>query len=210
MNIDISTKKLNELFNQDFSFIKHLENPSEEVQLLAISNNPFAIKYIKNPTDTVKFEAIKNNGVYIEFIKEPSLELQLVAVNQFGSAIKYIKNASLKVKIASANKDMYSVLSMTPLKESEYSEALEGNCFLIKLIENPSVEMQLQAVKKNGLSIWFIEKPNLEVQLAALSQNIKAIYFLEKFTNIESKMYAIKQGVPVSFFKNTLKELVLE
>ena len=38
----------------DYNNIRHIENPSEEVQLAAVNKNPKAIKYIKNPCEKVK------------------------------------------------------------------------------------------------------------------------------------------------------------
>ena len=39
--------------------IKYIENPTEEMQLLAVKEEPYAIQFIKNPTKKVKALARK-------------------------------------------------------------------------------------------------------------------------------------------------------
>ena len=62
------------------NLLQYIENPSEEVQLAAVSQDGWAIQYIKNPSE----------------------EVQLAAVNQNGDAIQYIKNLSEEVQLASS------------------------------------------------------------------------------------------------------------
>src|SRR5574344_1845703 len=49
----------------------------------------------------------------------------------------------------------------------------------LKFIKNPSEEVQLEAVKQNGLAIQYIVNPSEEVQLEAVKQNGLAIQYID-------------------------------
>lgn len=51
---------------------------------------------------------------------------------------------------------------------------------LIEFIEEPTYEMQLEAVKQRGTSIEYIKNPSFKVQLEAVKQNGYAIEYIEK------------------------------
>jgi hypothetical protein len=54
--------------------IKHIENPSEKVQLIAVNKDPDSIKDIQNPTERVQLAAVKHDLRLINFIKNPTEE----------------------------------------------------------------------------------------------------------------------------------------
>ena len=57
-----------------------------------------------------------------------------------------------------------------------------NNGELIKFIDNPSEELQLEVVKKNGYSIKFIENPSERVQLAAVEKDPYSIQYIQNPT----------------------------
>jgi hypothetical protein len=75
---------------RDYDAIKYIENPSEEVQLAAIENYYAAIKFIKNPTLKVKVEAIKANGEAINYISNYDLDDVKVFIGENINVVKYI------------------------------------------------------------------------------------------------------------------------
>jgi len=80
--------------------IEHIKNPSEQVQMAAVSESGWAIEYIKNPSEQVQMAAVKKDGRAIEHIKNPSEQVQMAAVSESGWAIEYIKNPSEQVQMA--------------------------------------------------------------------------------------------------------------
>ena len=71
------------------------KNPSEELQILAVSKDYDAIKYIENPSENVQLAAIENYYAAIKFIKNPSLKAKIKAIILNGEAINYISNYDL-------------------------------------------------------------------------------------------------------------------
>jgi hypothetical protein len=61
---------LEKALNNNGSAIKHIQNPSDELLLMAIRRNARNIQYIKNPTDEMKLAAIKQNTTTIQYIKD--------------------------------------------------------------------------------------------------------------------------------------------
>lgn len=63
--------------------------------------------------------------------------------------------------------------------EEEQLAAIIGDCWdEIKYIYNPSLKVQLAAVKKDGYAIRFINNPSEEVQLEAVKEDSNAIKFI--------------------------------
>ena len=83
---------------KDGLVIQYIENPSEQVKLAAVKQYGGAIRFIENPTDEIKMEAIKQDGFVIKDIENPTEEMQLEAIKQNRKYVKHIENPSQKVK----------------------------------------------------------------------------------------------------------------
>ena len=57
------------------------------------------------------------------------------------------------------------------MDESRFIKMININPTLIENIKNPTDEMKLLAVRKNGLVIKYIENPTKEMQEIAISKN---------------------------------------
>ena len=79
-------KDINTLFKAiisiDGNLIQYIENPSEELMLLAVKQNGMAIKHIlpMKQTEEIKMEAIKNNPCCFEYVYEPTIPMWLSAI----------------------------------------------------------------------------------------------------------------------------------
>ena len=105
--------------------LSELKNPSEKVQLAVVRNDPKVILYLKNPSEKIQISAIQNNPNVIKYIKEPTEKVQLLAIKKDPSVFIHIHNPTEKVKIAAVQKDPS----------------------LIKYIKNPTKEIQILAGK---------------------------------------------------------------
>ena len=85
------------MVQKDPSSIKHIQNPSERVQLAAVKKFGNSIHFIPNPSETVQLEAVEKNPYSIYHIENPSEKVQLVAVRKKAYSIRYIQNPSEKV-----------------------------------------------------------------------------------------------------------------
>jgi hypothetical protein len=89
--------------NQDIHLLKKIRNPSEKVQLFAVTKSSDAlgtliIRLGITPSEKVQLEAVKRSGSVIEYIKNPSEAVQLEAVKNNIHCYKYIKKPSEAVK----------------------------------------------------------------------------------------------------------------
>jgi len=69
--------------------IQNISNPSNEVQLAAITQNPYAITRIKKEicTEEAKILAVSKEPFLITYISNPSEEVMLAAVRRNGCAL---------------------------------------------------------------------------------------------------------------------------
>jgi hypothetical protein len=217
-------------------YIKNISNPLEIIQLEAVKQDGGFINYIKNPTNLVQLKAVENDGCAIKYISNPSEEVQLVAVKKHGLAIKFIKNPTNYVKETAKsfyqnnyNNSINIQLIMTDFIEYNLTEELkidsvkkDGN--LIKYIIHPSENIQLAAVKQNGLAIdyislcfnkdvyddgWVRYVPSEAVQLAAVKQNGLSIICIKNPSD-KIKLAAIMQNeYCIKYIKNLSEDLQL-
>lgn len=69
----------------------------EEEQIENIKKCPISIKYINNPNENIQLLAVQENGTLIQYINNPSEKVQLEAVKYNSFAIEQIHNPSDKV-----------------------------------------------------------------------------------------------------------------
>ena len=119
-----------------------VDNPSEDVQLKAVTHDTKALDFIKNPSEAVQLAAVKESGWSISSIQNPSETVQLAAVKTSCSSIQFIKNPSEAVQLA----------------------AVKQNGRAIQFIKNPSEAVQLAAVKENINAIEYIKNPTDKVK----------------------------------------------
>ena len=171
--------------------IKDIDNPSEELQLIAVKLNGNTIQYINNPSEEIQLIAVRQDGWAIQYINNPSEELQLIAVKQNGWVIQYINNPSEELQL----------------------EAAKQNGLVIQYIDNPSEEVQIAAVKQNGNAIQYIDNPSEEVQLVAVRQDEYVIrYIIDKgiIPSEEVQLVAVRQDeYVIRYIDNPSEEVQL-
>jgi hypothetical protein len=83
------------LVKRAWNSIRLIDNPSEAVQLAAVTRDGLALDIIVKkgikPSEAVQIAAVSESGIIIQDIRNPSEAVQLAAVNQTGYAIEFIK-----------------------------------------------------------------------------------------------------------------------
>ena len=121
----------------------------------------------------------------------------------------------IQMKIIEDNlfNDKYNELSIKYIKNPTKQvclEAVKRNGYAIQHIKNPTEEMCLEAVKRCGNTIKYIDNTTEEMQLEAVKQNGLSIKFIENPTK-EMCMEAIRQDeLSINFIKNPTKDMYLE
>jgi hypothetical protein len=127
------------------NYIEFVDNPSEPVQLAAVSNIPSTIRHIENPSEKVQLAAVKKHGHVIDYIIKkgiiPSEKVQLAAVSENGPSIKYIVRKGI-----------------TPSEPVQLAAIKEGATY-IEYIDEPTENVQLAAVTKNPKVFKYIKNP---------------------------------------------------
>lgn len=76
--------------------LEFLENPSLELQKIAIESVPCSIKFIKNPCEEIQILAVKKEDFAINYISNPCEEAQLLALESDKDLYNRILNPCLK------------------------------------------------------------------------------------------------------------------
>lgn len=155
--------------------IRKIKNPSEEVQMAAVTVNGDALQYIKNPSPAVQLAAVKEYAPAIQYIENPSEELQMVAVKSSPGTLRNIKNPSRKVQLFLVQYDGNLLRLIENPSEEVQMAAIKSDPWQIANVSDPSEEMQLLAVGKVGHTIKYIRNPSEKVQLAAINEHPHSI-----------------------------------
>lgn len=102
------------------------ESEKVEKTLKLLSKNGLSLKFIKNPTEEMQLVAVKQNADTIQFINNPIELIQLEAINQHPSSLRLFINFATNVVIV---------------------EAIKKDPFVIRYIQNPTIEMQRVAIQ---------------------------------------------------------------
>jgi hypothetical protein len=112
------------LVNFRINNIQFIDNPSEDIQLKAVTTDPFTIRHINNPTEAVQLIAVKNDGMLIEHINNPSEQVKKAAINQNPNA-KNVINLTYEEKINLNIKHFNQLLSQGYITQEEYNDLIK-------------------------------------------------------------------------------------
>ena len=172
------------------SLIQYITNPPKELQVLAVSKDLSSIQYIKNPSEHLQKLVITKNPSSIQYITEPTEYIQVLAVSKDLSSIQYIKNPTLKTLLAAIG--LADVNNFTALYEQLYeiinNLSLDKQCMFVRYhpkaiiyIRNQTKEIQLAAVKSNGIAIKYIKNPcHYDVYVTAIRNSKNAINYINQ------------------------------
>jgi hypothetical protein len=90
---------------------KGLVENSESNEIAKIKNNPFDIRNIRNPSEQLQLFAVSLAGDVIQYIKNPTEKVQLAAVNKNPFDIKYIINPSEEVQLAAVKQNILLIFT---------------------------------------------------------------------------------------------------
>jgi hypothetical protein len=143
------------------TLIQFIPNPSQELGLAAVKQDPWAINYIKNPSEEIVLEVVKKfpfPGKYITRVKNPSPKFQLAIVNEEGTLIKFLYEMGIQPS--------------PPVKLA----AVKNDGFAIQFIPNPSDELKIEAVKRDPDAIEFIGDQPEEAQIAVIEYDYSSYF----------------------------------
>ena len=158
---------------EDPHSIINLDNPSEELQQLAVSGDADLIEYVRNPSETTQLIAVRNSGKSIAYIKNPTPAVQELSVEKNPRNIEHIKNPSPEIQLKAVQASPYSII----------------------YIDNPTEAAQLAAVSSYGGIINSLYENDVGVPepviLAALKQDGNAIKYVRGELSEEMQMTAV-------------------
>lgn len=188
-NIEENQKKL---ITDNPYLIKQIENPSKELQLIAIKNDPTNIQYIKNPDKEIQMIAVEKDATNIRYIETPEIDVQLVSIQENPMRLQYIKNPSQKVELTALKKDDYVIkYILNPTIEMQQL-AIDKNPQNLQYLKNPDESVVMQALKKDGKVIQYINNPSSAMQLKAIENDPQSIYYISN-PDIKIKSLAVKK-----------------
>ncbi len=109
-------ERVNRHYGMNADVIQYFTNPSEAVQLAAVTHKGFILQWLPNPSEAVQLAAIRqpwarpmnsvtNDAWNIRYIKDPTERVQLEAVEQIPSVLREIARPTRAVQMAAVSAD---------------------------------------------------------------------------------------------------------
>ena len=140
-----------------------LNSMDESNQIVLLQKDSSLFRYIKNPSERVQIAAVSKYGSAIKYIIRagitPSEAVQIAAVSKYGSAINYIIRAGITpseaVQTASVSEDAYAIkyiidAGITPSETVQLAAVSRSGLVIHYIIDagiTPSEAVQIAAVR---------------------------------------------------------------
>ena len=158
-----------------------INNPTEDAQLMAVNRNAGTIITIREPTNAVYMAAIKGDPHTIQYVKvQPKSILDACKYQILKYILKRIKDGTMHSpdelilrNIQHTNWPELDII-LKSLK-SGATKLDEIRRSPIVRVDNETEKDQIEAITKDWRSIKFLKNPSLNVQLAAVKQSSYAL-----------------------------------
>lgn len=200
--IKISESLLLKCVEKTPSCIQYIPNPTEKMQLIAVSNTGWLISVLYDndiePSEAVQLAAIKQDPqyVYSNIISnggEPSEAVVVAGIQKDPYVIRDVKNPSEQVQIMAVSEVGALLRDLLRKKKIVVSEkvvlaALNNDPEAIRFFYDPKInvhkivptrEMILRSVNEAGYLIMFIPNPDTELQMAAVKNDFHSYLWIE-------------------------------
>lgn len=168
----------------DPEVIRVMNNPSDFLIRCAIDQDPSTIRFIEEPSDDVIRRAIQRYPELIRDLKNPSDDIQYLAAKSFGGA--RIRGYAHYFRLGE--------MRDCAIREAIAEELVSADPALIKFVPNPTLTLQLKAVKSSPASIVFIKEPHEDAQITAISLSPRVIKYIHHPSK-KIQMFAVKKNI---------------
>ena len=177
----------------NWSNIIFIDEPSEKIQMLAVSKSTSAIENIKNPCraaiiycaddkpynlfrvkdkidDSIVAPYLKKDGRLLQLMKNPTKENILDAISQSGYSIEFVKNPEKDIQLAAVKKAPKSIAQIeNPCIEAQFY-VVQKNRNNFKSIKNPTIREESTFVTLDGIDL---EKQALKRRIEELEAEVE-------------------------------------
>lgn len=149
-------------------------------------DHPGTLALIKQ-TEEICWIALQINAICIQYIDEPTEEMSLYAINNLYRVPK-----------------KFCTIQTEDIKWALIKSKCSRN---FRLIENPSEDMCMEAIKLNPSVIRFIENPSEDVCMEAINLNPNAIMWMKNQTDAMKMLAVSLNGSAIRFIKDQSEDL---
>lgn len=187
----LNEEEIHQIISQIPQLFKYVNNPSPQLELLAVRMLGSNIKYVKQQTETLQRLSVIDDIENIKYIDYPIPEIEEKAMSIFPESFKYLKyplDSSLLIACT------YPGLFKYVKDESPYlfDYSVKKNPENIEYIPNPSLDLQRFAYQSNPSLIEKVHNVDSGLVMEIISNNPYIVTKLQNVTDMQYKA-AIKQ-----------------
>ncbi len=193
----------------DWTLLKDIEDQTEELCLIAVEQNAFALQYAKDQTHKICMKAIQKDAFAIQCVKEQTPELCMFAVKQNGSMLKYVKEQTPEICMEAVKQSKWNFDYVKEQTPEICMEVIKQDGHTLKHVKEQTHELCLEAVKQSGLALRFVKEQTPEICMEAVKRYGRALEYVKEQTP-EICLEAVKRdGSSLRYVKEPTEEICL-
>lgn len=195
-------------------YIEEVENPTEEMQIQAVTKTPSMFAKMENPSEAVIEAGLSRKGSNLHHVANPTDKQRRIALQQDGEAIMYIKNPTEAEQFIAVKQNPNNVLLIEDVAEPVLQYAVQQEPRVVReLALNETGKEYL--IELNPHTINFMTNVSSEMIAKALMLDSTIIRnmsdTLKKHLTLEQKKDIVKaNGYTLYYFKDAEEELIRE
>lgn len=189
---------------------------TEELRLIAIKQDPFAIQMIQDPSEHICLEAINitDDGSIIHCIRKYTLPILLKVFERWGTRnrgylIKKLVDHSEEVLIKLVEKDgmFLQYIEKKYRTTNVCLHATRQNPDALQFVTNQTHQMCLECVRRKGVSIRYVIQQQFDIQQEAIRQAPIAIVYCDKPTEKLLQLAVSIDGMVIKYIDNPSQQV---
>ena len=188
----------------DCCTLKNIDNQTLEICLEAVKQNVYELLFVKEQTPEICLEAVKQNPSIIRYVnpENQTEEIALKVVKKAGNLLQYItsQNQTDEVCFTAIQNSCGWAIGYIANQKPEYCLAaleINNNTFWDIKKEFHTDEIINYAIQKRASNIWCIENPSEELQLEAVRLDGDAFYSINTSKSQAVCLAAVEQNPKV-------------
>lgn len=199
-------------------FVKK-QNQTEELCILAVRQNGYALKHVKNQTNEICTFAVQQDGRALQYVIDQTDEICRLAVQQNGLVLEYVKEKMDDICIMAVKQNSNALEFVAKcdqaahlLSEELCKLAVQQNGWVLEYIKDSPIlteELCTLAVQQNGMSLFYVKNQTDEICQLAVQQNGLALKHVKEAFQTEElcKLAVNHNGLALEYVIDQTNEI---
>ena len=174
------------MVSRNHKMFKYVKNKSEDICILAVKQNGYALKYVPYNliTNEMCMSAVQQNGTALEYVPNNFItnEICIAAVQKDAWALKYVKEQTPEICLLAIKENGGVLQHVKDQTEELCALAIKENYYAFKYVREQTEELCKLAVQEDGFMLEYVKTQTPEICELAVQKNWQALQCVKNQT----------------------------